>query len=210
MPASSRRLTCIDSASLETPGSMPDHEQNWLRIGAVVAVAAVVGFLVWLLVIRDDEDSDAPGRVVATEVGPFGPAIAGPTELRDAAAQVGHDVYWAGEGQDGDVELTLTADGRAFVRYLTGKAKPGAAKADFLTIATYRLDDAEAVLEEVAGREGRESFGLPGGGLAVANSAEPQRVYFTPEGSDLQVEVFHPEAGRARELVESNEIEPIG
>jgi hypothetical protein len=31
-----------------------------------------------------------------------------------------------------------------------------------------------------------------------------------PGGTDLQVEVFDPEPGRARELVESNQIEPIG
>jgi hypothetical protein len=174
-------------------------------------VAAAVGFLVWLLAIRDDEDEPSgTASVAARGVGPFGPAIAGPAELRDAAGQVGHDVYWAGEGQEGDVELTLTGDGRVFVRYLTGGADPGVKKADFLTIATYEIKDAEAVLEEVAGREGRESFDVPGGGLALVNSAEPERVYLTPGGTDLQVEVFDPEPGRARELVESNQIEPIG
>lgn len=192
---------------------MEVYGRDWLRIGAVVAAAAVVGFLVWLFVIRDDgggETSGKPGQVVTTEVQPFGPAIAGASELEDAAAQVGHPVYWATESQAGDIELTLTTDGRTFVRYLTGGVKPGDKNANFLTVATYNVDNAEAALEEVAGRDGRETFEVPGGGLAVANSAEPERVYFTPADSDLQVEVFDPEPGRARELVESGQIAPIG
>jgi hypothetical protein len=83
-------------------------------------------------------------------------------------------------------------------------------QAKCLTIATYEIENAEAVLEEVAGREGRESFDPPGGGLAVVNTAEPERVYFTPEGSDLQIEVFHPDPGQAREMVESDAIVPTG
>jgi hypothetical protein len=186
---------------------------HWPRIGAAVAVAALAGFLVWLLVIRDggDNDNDAtPGRVVDTAVAPFGPALAGPTELRDAAGQLGHDVYWAGEGVGGDVELTLTGNGRAFVRYLTGNAEPGEDRARYLTVATYKVKNAQAVLEDVAGREGRESFPVPGGGLAVVNQAEPERVYFTPDDAQLQVEVFDPEEGQARALVADRAIVPIG
>jgi hypothetical protein len=187
------------------------YEYNWRRIGAVIAVAVVIGFLVWLLVIRDDdgEDSGAPGVVVAVEVQPFGPALGGAGELKDAAAQVGHPVYWAGRDQEGDIEVTLTADGRTFVRYLTGGAAPGDEAADFLTVATYEVENAESALQDVAGREGRESFAVPGGGLAVADAAQPQRVYFTPAGSDLQVEVFDPEPGRAQELVASGQIQPL-
>ncbi len=188
------------------------YEYNWLRIGVVVAVAVVIGFLVWLLVIRDDDEgtSGAPGVVVATEVEPFGPELAGSGALRDAAAQLGHPVYWAGREEEGEIEVTLTADGRTFVRYLTGGAIAGDETADFLTVATYEVENAEAALEEVAGREGREAFTVPGGGLAVADAAQPQRVYFTPAGSDLQVEVFDPEPGRARELVASGQVQPLG
>ena len=190
------------------------YDYNWRRIALVVAIAAVIGFLVWLLLIRDDggdeEVPGLPGVVVVTEVEPFGPALAEPDDLRNAAAQVAHDVYWAGKDEEGDLELTLTADGRAFVRYLTEGATPGQETADFLTVGTYHVENAEAALQEVAGREGRESFTTPDGGLAVTDVAEPERVYFSPPGSDLQIEVFDPEPGRARQLVETGEIEPIG
>src|SRR4051812_41595203 len=95
------------------------YEYNWRRIGTVIAAAVLIGFLVWFFLIKGDDDqgSDLPGVVVTTEVQPFGPALAGGGDLKDAAAQVGHPIYWAGKGEDGDLEFTLTADGRAFVRY---------------------------------------------------------------------------------------------
>ncbi len=178
-----------------------------------MAAALLVGFLVWLLVIRDDDDDGGQGEkaaVVATEVRPFGPAISDAAELRDAAGQVGHDIYWAGDDYPGEVELTLSGDGRVFVRYLTTTDELAVQKAKFLTIATYEIEDATAVLEGVATREGRESFEPAGGGIGVVNTSEPERVYFTPEDTDLQIEVFHPDPGEARELVESGQIQPIG
>jgi hypothetical protein len=190
---------------------MDYYEYNWRRIGTVIAVAVLIGVLVWFFLIRDDdgEGADLPGVVVATEVEPFGPALAGGGDLKDAAVHVGHPIYWAGKEQDGDIEFTLSSDGRAFVRYLTDGASPGDEAANFLTVATYQVDNAEAALQDVAGREGREEFSVPGGGIGVSDVAQPQRVYFTPAGSDLQIEVFDPEAGRARSLVESGQIQPV-
>ena len=190
---------------------MDYYDYNWRRIGTVIAVAVLIGVAVWFFLIKgdDDEASGPPGTVVATEVDPFGPRFAGGGELKDAAVQVGHPIYWAGKQQDGELEFTLTADGRAFVRYLTDGAGPGDEQANFLTVGTYQVDNAEAALEDIAGREGRESFVVPDGGIAVVDAAQPQRVYFSPAGSDLQIEVFDPEAGRARELVESGQIQPV-
>ena len=188
------------------------YEYNWRRIVTVIAVALLIGIVVWFLFIKGDDDdgeSDLPGQVVATEVAPFGPDFAGGGDIKDAIEQVGHPIYWAGKDQDGEIEFTLTTDGRAFVRYLTDGASPGDEEANFLTVSTYAVDNAEAALEEVAGREGRESFEVPGGGIAVVDAAQPQRVYFSPAGSDLQIEVYDPEAGRARELVESGQIQPV-
>jgi hypothetical protein len=170
----------------------------------------IVGFLVWLLLVRDDDDSGNNGgqrQVPAFE--PFGPEFAGPAGLRDAADEVGHEVYWAGDDEDGEVELTVTADGRVFVRYLTGGVNAGVPEGDYLTVNTLELPDAQAATRDLAEASGAESFDVPGGGLAVVDAANPERVVFTEPGSDLQVQVFDPTAGRARELVESGQIEPI-
>jgi hypothetical protein len=181
-----------------------------VRLGAVIAVALAVAFLVWLIFIRGDDNDTAPPGDVATQVQPFGPAIANRGNLRDAADQVGHEIYWAGPDEPGRVELTLSADGRAFVRYLTGGAEPGRQAADFLTIATYNIGDGFAATSEVAGREGNESFEIDDGGIAVFAADRPERVYFAYPGSELQVEVYDPQPERARELVEANEIVPVG
>jgi hypothetical protein len=188
------------------------YDLTWRRIGIIVAVAALVGFLVWLAFVRGDDESDSglPGVVVATEVEPFGPALASGDDVKEVAARVGHPIYTAGRNEDGELELTLTADGRTFVRYLTGGAAAGDETAEFLTVGTYRLENADEALASVAERGGRESFDVPGGGIAVSDAADPQRVYFTPAGSDLQIEVFDPEAGRARDLVASGEVQPVG
>jgi hypothetical protein len=180
------------------------------RVGGAIALALVAAFLVWLLLIRDDSEEPAgTSGTEATTVEPFGPAFVGERQLREAAQTVGHPVYWAGPDQDGEPELTVTTDGRVFLRYITGEEGAGVQRADFLTVATYSVANAEEALQEVAGREGRESFELPDGGLAVVDTANPERVYFVPSGSGLQVEVFHPQVGVARELVETNEIEQI-
>src|SRR5829696_656897 len=149
------------------------YDHDWRRIGAITAVVVVTAFAVWLF-IGDDDGSDGglPGAVVATETEPFGPAFATGDDVKDAAGELGHPIYWAGRHQDGDLELTVTADGRAFVRYLTGGAGAGDEDADFLTVATYRVENAEAALESVAERPGRESFDVPGGGIAVSDDAE--------------------------------------
>lgn len=188
----------------------PKYSFQRIGPGAAIAVALVVGFLVWLIFIRTgDDDTETPVEA-GPQVQAVGPEFASPSDLRAAAAEVGHEIYWAGPDEDGRVELTVTTDGRAFVRYLTGGAEPGRQAADFLTVATYRIGDGFAATSEVAGREGRESFELDGGGLAVLDPADPERVYFAYPDSELQIEVFDPRPGRARELVEANEIVPIG
>jgi hypothetical protein len=176
--------------------------------GAAIAIALVVGFLVWLIFIRGGEDDPETPVDAVPQVEAVGPEFASRSDLREAAAAVGHEIYWAGPHEDGRPELTVTTDGRVFVRYLTGDAEPGRQAANYLTVATYRIGDAFAATSEVAGREGRESFEVDGGGIAVFS--DEQRVYFAYPDSALQVEVFDPDPWRARDLVEANRIVPIG
>jgi hypothetical protein len=183
-----------------------------VRLGAAIAVALAVAFLIWLIFIRNGDDETTPRGQPAAQVEPFGPEVATRAGLRDAAAELGHEIYWAGPDEPGRVELTVSRNGQAFVRYLTGGAEPGRAggRPDFLTVATYPLGDAFAATSEVAGREGRESFEVDGGGIAVFSTGNPERVYFAYPDSALQVEVFDPDPGRARDLVEADRIVPIG
>jgi hypothetical protein len=56
-----------------------------------------------------------------------GPTAVTRTGLASLAASVGHPVYWAGPRANVTYELTQTADGRIFVRYLPKGTPVGAA-----------------------------------------------------------------------------------
>jgi hypothetical protein len=49
----------------------------------------------------------------------------------------------------------------------------------------------------------------PAGAIAFYTTARPQSVYLAYEGSDLQIEVFHPVPRQARRLVETGKVRPV-
>jgi hypothetical protein len=184
----------------------------------VVGAAVLVGFLVWFFLIRDDAESGDGGNTgqagggnrpaaVVQEVAPFGPDRVSVSEVEDAAERLGHEIFWAGDEEN--LELTVSGDGRAFIRYLTDDVEPGVDVADFLTVATYPISDPIAAIENTASKPGREAFDVTGGGLGVSKDDDPTRVYFALPDSPVQVEVYDPTPGRALELVETGKIEPV-
>ena len=55
------------------------------------------------------------------------------------------------------------------------------------------------------------SVNLPGGGIAVYSKAPgANNAYIAEQGVPFQVEVFDPTPGRARDLVTSGQIVPVG
>src|SRR5215211_732283 len=106
-------------------------EGRGLRIGAVIAVAAAAAFLVWLLVLRDDDSGSVNVKAGS------GPVIASEEDLVALSDKLGQPVYWAGEQVDTRTALTETEDGRVYVRYLTGDAELGDPQPGYLTVGTY-------------------------------------------------------------------------
>jgi hypothetical protein len=176
-----------------------------LRVGAVLAVALVAGFVAWLLLRSDTTSKPAPQAsptpAVATVV-PTG-------RLRELAATLDHPLFWAGMRPGMGYELTRTAAGNIFIRYLPPNARPGDPRPAFLAIGTYPVPDAFARTRTAGKRAGAVSVGLKGGGIAVYDSARPTSVYFAYPGSSVQVEVFDPNGRTARNLVVSGRIVPI-
>jgi|SRR5215212_632157 len=179
------------------------YELRGARVGAVIAVAAVVGFLVWLLAIHDSGDDTSNVTAGA------GPVASSETNLVALAAELGHPVYWAGEQDDTKLEVTESKDGRVFVRYLTAGAKIGEPKAKFLTVATYPFQDAYDALKKVAKKPGA-IVDKTGDGLVVTNRADPNSVYLAYPDEDLQIEVFDPSPKRALNLTTSGDVQPVG
>ena len=167
--------------------------------------------------VYDPEDSNAKqivsaGQVVTVPAGKTGGATAAravtSSQLEDIASTLKHPVYWAGEQSGVKYEVTETAGDRVFVRYLPTGVRVGA-RQPYLTIGTYPVKGAFAVAETLARKSGNEAISIDNG-VAFYSIAAPTHVYLAYRGSDYQVEVYDPRPGRARSLVASDRITPVG
>jgi hypothetical protein len=181
-----------------------------LRLGAIVAVGLAVAFVVWLLV-RGDGGEGTTSTTTAT-----GPAArhnvvvrATVQRLKKLARLVDHPIYWAGPRRGTKYELTQSANGRIYIRYLPLKVPIGDRRGRYLIVATYPLPDAYKAVQTAAKEQGGHAIALEPRGLAVYNDDAPSNVYFALPGSKYQVEVYHPDAAQARRLVTSGRIRPI-
>jgi hypothetical protein len=131
-------------------------------------------------------------------------------QLKAFAAGVGHPVYWVGPKDGTTYELTQTADGLVYVRYLPADAKVGDA-GQFLTVATYPFTDAFEKTKAVGQQPGMDLLELDDDGVAaVPSDSSGAGVYIAYPDADEQIEVWDPTSGTARELVESGRIVPVG
>lgn len=166
---------------------------------AAAGLVAVIALLGWLLL----RGADAPTVTGA-------PRASSVEQLRDLAATVGHDVYWAGPAAVAtSLELTHEADGRIYVRYLNGDGTLGDSRPSFTTVGTYPVPAALAALRREAKAPGAITRTLPGGGFAYLDAARPHSVYLAWPGSDYEVEVFDPSPKHALDLVLSGAIAPV-
>jgi hypothetical protein len=165
---------------------------------AILAAVAVV-VIAFLLISGGDDDQGAEGpRLVSTDA------------LEEIAEDAEGPIYWAGERPGTLLLYERTEDGLVYVRYLTSEAEAYDPSTSFLTVGTYRVDDAVKRLEEVAGGQNTVRNDLPGGGLVVINTEQPTSAYVAYPDTEEQVEVYAPDPGRAIRVATSGEIVPIG
>jgi hypothetical protein len=171
-------------------------------VTAVVAAAAiVVGVVLWL-VLRGGSEANPPHRAPAT--------AASIRRLNAFASSLRHPLYWAGSQPRFTYELSQTKDGRVYVRYLPQGVKLGDPTPNYLTVGTYPQRNAFETLRATAKKQGVRTIHLAGGGLAFQDTSHPTSVYLAYPDSDFQVEVFDPSPARARRLVASGQIKPVG
>jgi hypothetical protein len=169
-----------------------------LRLGALLAVGFATFLVGWLL-LGQDHGSSAPKS---------GASASSETELRDFARTATNPIYWAGPRAGDTYELTRTADGRVYVRYLPEGVEVGDPRPQFLTVGTYRRPNAFTELQRAAKAPGASSRTLPKGGLAVFSKGSSSVYFGYPDGK-YQVEVYAPSAGSARNLVLSGQVVPV-
>jgi hypothetical protein len=129
--------------------------------------------------------------------------------LRAKARASGHPVYWAGPRRGVSYELTEASDGRIYVRYLP-RGQSAGANQPFLTIGTYPVRNAFAVVRGLGRQSGAVSVPVGGGGIAFYSRSRATSVYVAFPHSNYQIEVYDPSAGRARQLVRSGRLSTIG
>jgi hypothetical protein len=131
-------------------------------------------------------------------------------ELREAVSGTGTPVYWAGERRGTELELSRPDSSRTYVRYLTGDAKAGDPRANFLTVATYDRPHPVEELRHQGKREGAVLAEAPGGAVVYYDRRVPQSVYIAYPGVDVQIEVYDPNVKQALTLVNSGQIVAVG
>jgi hypothetical protein len=175
-----------------------------IRVGAVIAVALAIGFVVWLVAIRDGGSSSK------ANVTSIAPTAATPDRLHSLAQDAGHPVYWAGPASGTTYELTVTSSGRIYVRYLPTGVPVGSTSARYTIVGTYPVDNAYNVLNALARKTGEKSFPAPRGGFAVYADTSPTNIYLAyPDQKNVQIEVYDPSPKRARDLIMSGHIASV-
>jgi hypothetical protein len=181
----------------------PKYQLRWPRIGAVAAVVALVGLLIWVLASGgDDEAAPAPQGTP--------PVATNEAELLALSSQSGHPIYWAGEIEGAKLEEHRSAQGEIFLRYLTGDAEIGDPRQEYLTVGTYPVLDAYDVLQRQAEQPGSLTSQTPDGGFVLTNESNLSSVYIAYQAQDLQIEVYDPDPKRAFKLATSGKIVPVG
>ena len=142
-------------------------------------------------------------------VGPRGPEETSEDDLAKLSEELGHPIYWAGARENATYELTVTADGQIFVRYLSPEAEVGASSGA-LTVATYPVADAYNITKQGASGADSVVVEAPDGGIATHRKGETTNVYLAYPGEDVQVEVYSPVPGVAPKLVSQGKIVPVG
>lgn len=196
---------------MSSPAPAEPARPPWrsLAIGSALVFVVVALFLLFRPGEEDTASTPPPPVAASGVTGPAAPTATTTDRLQALAKKLDRPIYWVGEQPGARFELTETGDGQRYVRYLTGGARPGDARPDFLTVGTYPEKEALATVENAVARAGAQSEQLPDGGVAVANRARPNSWYLAyPDGKEL-VEVFSPKAGRARELVRRGLVVPV-
>jgi hypothetical protein len=186
------------------------YQLRGVRIGAVIAVAAVAAFLVWYFAIRDTGSDNGGGSTNAAK-NVVGPEAATQPDISDLASKNGQPIYWAGDQPNtSDIELTQTADDNVYVRYLTGNASIGTPKPSYLTIGTYPFQNALHAVDVISKEPGAKTFSVANSGTAVQNSSSPTSVYVAyPDEKGYEIEVYDPDPAKALALVKSGDIQPV-
>lgn len=173
---------------------------SWLPLAVGLVIAVLVMVFLWSLVIEADEDDERGD----------GPEIVQSGDLSDAAERLGHPIYWAGERPKTKLELAESDAGRVYIRYLDEDAEAGVRSTDFMTVATYPVENAVAALRRgVKNRPNAELARGDDGAVVLIDPDTPGNVRIAYPGADEQVELYTPDVEQSIRLSTNGGIQPV-
>lgn len=198
---SSESMSSTPEPRREAPEARPALRFRFVALGVVALVAALVGFLA----LRDNGGSNP----AVSEAVTLSARSVSATQIADLAKSVGHPVFWLGPTAGTTYELSRSANGSIFVRYLPADVAVGSTDA-YMTVATYTFSGAYAALQKVAAEPASTQLEVAKGGLAVVSSRHPESVHVAYPGLDYEVEVYDPAPGAALSLVRNGKLAAFG
>jgi hypothetical protein len=175
------------------------RENPRFGLGAVIALAALVGLVVWLVT-----ESGGGSSSKSTTAKPV--ALSG-SGLNTFAARLRQPIYWIGSKPGDTYELTQSPNS-FLLRYLPKGVKTGSAT-EYLSIGTYAMTDAFDRMKALAGKPQTVAIDLPGGGIGLVNKTRPRSVYVAYPGWSSQVEVYDPNPAVARRIAKGGFVRPV-
>jgi hypothetical protein len=173
------------------------------RRGILIAAGLAALMIIVLIVLLvsgalggEDRSASDASREVST------------SELREFASSGGRTVYWAGDLPGRRLELSQAKE-NTWVRYLTGDAVVGDGRPAFTTIGTYPFESSLREVRRRSKAKGMDSRPAPDGGLATWSTKRPNSVYLGFPDSNVLVEVYDPDAQRARRFAISGDVRPV-
>lgn len=183
----------------------PARRRNpWLVRILIALVAILLVALGFALATRTSGADPASG--FSPPVGK--PVIVSEQQLRQYGSE-NETVYWAGPIANREYELTRSASGASFIRYLPEGVKAGSEK-KYLTVATYPEQNGYQLLQESVNAETLTAERTRSGALVVINPQTIDSTYFSFSHANFQVEVFSPTNGQSKELVLNGKVEILG
>lgn len=193
------------STESTSPGAAAARRRpRWIPWAAAAAIVLVGALILLLSCGGEDGDDGAPALKSGV------PTELSESELRAFGRAQAVPVYWAGPQEDRRYEVTRTASGRVYIRYLTPNADVGSARPRFLTVGTYPGRDAYSALQTASRGDGSVRVRTQSGALVTWAKRQPTSVYFAFPDSAFQVEVYDPSALRARSLVLDGQVSRLG
>jgi hypothetical protein len=149
----------------------------------------------------------------ASSVNALAPVLA-PTkmttvQLLEYAHALGHALYWIGDYEGYDYEVTRNEIGEIYIRYLPTGTASGDQSGDYTIIGTHPQAQAYAIVQARVEREELECEDVPEGGNVVWATERPTNVYLVYPDFPFIIEIYDPDSERAMQIALTGEVCPL-